>query len=212
LLQRKKLCQSTIFFANGTAIACLPLQPDVEIRSRTRPPPRVCNAHCILPQLPFFLVLGWIADLEASGNRRRQPASEPPVQTSRKGTGLGANKRRAGPKGAHRHPPSGGPVSGAVVVSSVILRTDVGSRCCWIYSIQPHVCAFLFSLARARHPPSGGLVSGAVVGSFARGTCGASGAYLQCPNHPGGWGEPAGATRKAPRSPSQQPRKTTSAS
>jgi hypothetical protein len=29
LLQRKKLCQSTIFFANGAAIACLPLQLDV---------------------------------------------------------------------------------------------------------------------------------------------------------------------------------------
>jgi hypothetical protein len=27
LLQRKKLCQSTIFFANGAAIACLPFQP-----------------------------------------------------------------------------------------------------------------------------------------------------------------------------------------
>jgi hypothetical protein len=29
LLQRKKLCQSTIFFAGGAAIACLPLQPYV---------------------------------------------------------------------------------------------------------------------------------------------------------------------------------------
>jgi hypothetical protein len=95
----------------------------------------------------------------------------PPGQTSRKGTGLGANKRRAAPEGVQRAP-----------------------------------------LARARHPPSGGLVSGAVVGSSARGTWGASAAYYQCPNHPGRWGEPAGTTRKAPRSPSQQPRKTTPAS
>jgi hypothetical protein len=69
----------------------------------------------------------------------------PPGQTSRKGAGLGADKRRAGPEGVQRAP-----------------------------------------LARARHPPSGGLVSGAVVGSFARGTWGASAAYYQCPNHPGG--------------------------
>jgi len=95
----------------------------------------------------------------------------PPGQTSRKGTGLGRNERRAGPEGAQRAP-----------------------------------------LARARHPPCGGSVSGAVVGSSARGTWGASAMYYQCPNHPGGWGEPAGTTRKAPRSPSQQPRKTTSAS
>jgi hypothetical protein len=42
------------------------------------------------------------------------------------------------------------------------------------------------------------------VGSSARGTWGVSGAYPQCPNHPGRWGEPAGTTKKAPRSPSQQ--------
>jgi hypothetical protein len=55
-------------------------------------------------------------------------------------------------------------------------------------------------LARTRHPPSGGLVSGAVVVSSARGTWGASAAYHQCPNHPEGWGGPAGTARKAPRS------------
>ena len=89
----------------------------------------------------------------------------PPGQTSRKGAGLGANKRRAGPGGWRRAP-----------------------------------------LARAHHPPSGGPMSGAVVGSSARGTWRASGAYPQCPNHPGRWGEPADTIRKAPGGPSQQHR------
>jgi hypothetical protein len=89
----------------------------------------------------------------------------PPGQTSRKGAGLGANKRRAGPGGWRRAP-----------------------------------------LARAHHPPSGGPMSGAVVRSSARGTWRASGAYPQCPNHPGRWGEPADTIRKAPGGPSQQHR------
>jgi hypothetical protein len=89
----------------------------------------------------------------------------PPGQTSRKGAGLGANERRAGPGGWRRAP-----------------------------------------RARAHHPPSGGPMSGAVVGSSARGTWRTSGAYPQCPNHPGRWGEPADTTRKAPRGPSQQHR------
>ena len=89
----------------------------------------------------------------------------PPGRTSRKGAGLGANKRRAGPGGWRRAP-----------------------------------------LARAHHPPSGGPMSGAVVRSSARGTWRASGAYPQCPNHPGRWGEPADTTRKPPGGPSQQHR------
>ena len=66
-------------------------------------------------------------DLRFRGSRKPAQAARmrPPGQTSRKGAGLGANGRRAGPGGWRRaplarahHPPCGGPMSGAVVGSS----------------------------------------------------------------------------------------------
>jgi hypothetical protein len=132
---------------------CRPTNPDTCITTMTRfdwP----CKGPLELSNADIFL-----AKKVTSGGPLRLPECDPPGQASREGAGLGAYGRQAG-AGVPRRAP----------------------------------------LARTRHPPSGGLVSGAVVVSSARGTWGASAAYHQCPNHPEGWGGPAGTARKAPRS------------
>jgi hypothetical protein len=98
---------------------CRPTNPDTCITTMTRfdwP----CKGPLELSNADIFL-----AKKVTSGGPLRLPECDPPGQASREGAGLGAYGRQAGagvprraPLARTRHPPSGGLVSGAVVVSS----------------------------------------------------------------------------------------------